>query len=79
MRANMLASLAFGRLRRFGHRLGDTSEDVDFLLVQLSAVEHLVQARHQLLGRGWLKVANVHQGLLPMRKHAADLARVGET
>ena len=38
--------------------------------VELRPVEQLVQPRHQLLGRGRIEEADVHQRLLPVRQHA---------
>ena len=43
--------------RALQHAFGNTAQDVDFFLRQLRTVEHLVQARHQLLGRSRVQKA----------------------
>ena len=57
-------SLSLRLRRHLLHGAGNTTQDVDFLLGQLRAVEQLVQARHQLLGRGRVQEVHRHQGLL---------------
>src|SRR5256885_15977348 len=55
-------SLAF-RWGALQHGLRNTAQDVDFLGGQLRAVEKLVEARHQLLGRGRIEKADMRQRL----------------
>ena len=59
------------------HGFGHAAQNVDFFLAQVSAVRQRVQAGHEFFGGCGVKVANVHQGLLPVRQQATYGACVG--
>ena len=69
-------SLAF-RWGALQHGLRNTAQDVDFLLTQLSAVEQLLQARHQFFGSRRVQKTDRGQSLLPVPQHARHLLGIG--
>ena len=55
------------------HRLGNSTQDVDFFWAELRTVEQLIEARHQFFRCRRVQKPHMLQRLLPMPQHPSHL------